>query len=71
MQVIDRKNSSVSSSAVGKNIINAGLAFTISAFTTLKPMEQEQVIPDKKQPNQFNELKIESDAYDIVRKSLH
>ena len=72
MKVMDKDSPSVRSGAVvGKNIISAGLAFTISAFSTLKPMEKEQIIPDRKEQNQHNELKIESDAYDIIRKSLN
>jgi len=71
MQVKDKNQSSVNSATLtSKNIISAGLAFTISAFTTFKPMDNEQIIPDTKQSNQFNELKIESDAYDLIRESL-
>jgi len=72
METIDKNSSRTSSGAVmGKNIITASLAFTLSTFTTLKPIEKEQIIPDAKHQNQYSELKIESDAYDIIRKSLH
>ena len=70
MQVIDKNSTSVNGAIMGKNLISAGLAFTISAFSTLKPMEKEQITPNIQQENQFNELKIESDAYDIIRKTL-
>jgi len=72
MKVIEKNSSHVSSGAVvGKNIITAGLAFTLSAFTTLRPIEKEQqIIPDREKNSQFNELKIESDAYDMIRKLL-
>jgi hypothetical protein len=71
MKVMNEKNSSVLRGGVmSKNIITAGLAFTLSAFTTLKPMDKEELIPNKKSQNQYNELKIESDAYDMIRKLL-
>jgi hypothetical protein len=71
MKVMDKKNSSlVSGSTMGKNIITAGLAFSISTFTTLKPIDKEEFAPSKKSQNQFNELKIEIDAYDMIRKLL-
>ena len=68
---MDKKNSSiVRGGTMGKNIITAGLAFSISAFTTLKPMDKEAFAPSKKSQPQNNELKIESDAYDMIRKLL-
>jgi hypothetical protein len=71
MKVMDKKNSSiVRGGAMSKNIITAGLAFSISTFSTLKPMNQEEFAPSKKSQHQNNELKIESDAYDIMRKLL-
>ena len=70
MKAIDKKNSSViRGGTMGKNIITAGLAFSISAFTTLKPMDKE-FTPSEKTKSQNNELKIESDAYDMIRKLL-
>jgi len=71
MKVID-KNSSVSSSSsvgVGKSLITASLAFTISTFASLKPVENsDKVAPNTEQKmNQYDELKIESDAYDMIR----
>ncbi len=68
MKVIDRKKSSTGV-VTGKNIITAGLAFTLSAFTTLKPMDKGELV-SKKSQSQNNELKIESDAYDMIRKLL-
>ncbi|RUM69631.1 MAG: hypothetical protein DSZ07_04255 [Sulfurovum sp.] len=72
MKIIIKKKSSVlCDGAISKNIITAGLAFTLSTFTALKPMDKENIISNKKsQNNQYNELKIESDAYDMIRKLL-
>ena len=71
MKISTKKNSSVvRDRVISKNIITAGLAFTLSAFTALKPMDKEELIPNKKSQNQYNELKIESDAYDMIRKLL-
>jgi len=72
MEFVAEKNRPITrnSGTMGKNLITASLAFTISAFTTLKPMDKEEIIPNKKSQNQYNELKIESDAYDMIRKLL-
>jgi len=71
MEVITKKNSSVvRDRVIGKNIITAGLAFTLSTVTALKQMDKENLIPNKKSQNGYNELKIESDAYDMIRKLL-
>ena len=69
MKVIDRKKSS-NGVVTSKNIITAGLAFTLSTFTALKPMDKEELVSNEKSQNQYNELKIESDAYDMIRKLL-
>jgi len=72
MKVID-KNSSVSSSStgVGKSLITASLAFTISTFATLKPVDNSnKTVPNAQKMNQYDELKIESDAYDMIRTLL-
>ena len=73
MEIVAEKNTLMTknSGTMGKNLITASLAVTISAFTTLKPMDKEELIPNnKKSQNQYNELKIESDAYDMIRKML-
>ncbi|SFV65009.1 hypothetical protein MNB_SV-14-1535 [hydrothermal vent metagenome] len=70
MEIINKKNSLVARNGMSKNIITAGLAFTLSTFTTLKPMDKGELNPNKKNHNQYNELKIESDAYDMIRKQL-
>jgi hypothetical protein len=66
MKIINKNSSSVCSRDVkGKNIIG-----TISTYYTLKPMKKEKTISDIKQRYKSNELKVESDAYDLIRKSL-
>lgn len=69
MEVIDKKSSSIVSGKISRNIIAAGLAFSIStASSTFKPIDKASSF--KKSQNQYNELKIESDAYDLIRKKL-
>jgi hypothetical protein len=71
MQVIDRNHSFVAGTTeMNRNIIGADLAFTTSSPSTSKLMEKEQFIPKIKHPNQSHKLKIESDAYDMIRQSL-
>jgi len=67
MQVIERNSSPIVSK---NNSINTGLASTMSAFSTFKPMGKKKITTDIKQINQHDELKIESDAYDLIRKAL-
>jgi len=65
-----KKFSAVRSNGVGKNLMTAGLAFTLSTFTLSKAMEKEESFSHKKSESEYNMLKIESDAYDMIRRML-
>lgn len=69
MKVLNKKDTSTNIGLMSKNIITASLAFTLSSsFTTFKPIGKVDIASSQKSKNEYNDLKIESDAYDMLRR---
>ncbi len=69
MEVIDKKSTTIVGGKISRNIITAGLVFSIStASSTFKPIDKG--LSSKNSQYADRELKIESDAYDLIRKKL-